>query len=129
MIIPYLTFQGDCEEAASLYTSVLGGKIEHLSRFTDETGGPALAGKVMHMEMSFGHGSIACADQAEPVRHGESIKLMVHCASEAEANRIFDAFAAEGQAIQRLTPHPPPGDGGMGGLVRDKYGYVWILTA
>ena len=131
MILPYLAYQGNCEEAMALYTSVLGGKIEHLSRFTAETGGPALAGKVMHMQVSFGQGegAICCADQEGPVEHGESIKLLVHCASAAEADRIFDALAAQGKAIQRLTPHPPPDDGGLGALVQDKYGYVWILTA
>ena len=129
MIIPYLVYQGDCEEAVALYTSVLGGKIEYLSRYTVDTGGPALAGKVMHMQVSFGQGAICCADQAEPVGHGDSMKLLVHCASAAEADKIFDALAAGGKAIQRLTPHPPPDDGGMGALVQDKYGYIWILTA
>jgi len=70
-----------------------------------------------------------CADQAEPVQHGESVRLLVHCATVAEADRIIDGFGAEGKVIQRFTPHPPPDDAGMGALVQDKYGYVWILTS
>jgi uncharacterized glyoxalase superfamily protein PhnB len=54
---------------------------------------------------------------------------MVHFLTRAEAERCFDALAEGGQALQRLTPHPPPDDGGMGALVRDKFGYKWILTA
>jgi uncharacterized glyoxalase superfamily protein PhnB len=54
---------------------------------------------------------------------------MVHFLTRAEAEKCFDALAEGGQTLQRLTPHPPPDDGGMGALVRDKFGYKWILTA
>ena len=129
MVIPYLSFQGNCEEALHFYASVFGGKVEYLSRYTKETGSPPLVGKVMHAQVSIGKGAIAGADHEGPVRHDESIKLMVHCASASEAQTYFDALAESGHAIHRLTPHPPPDDGGMGALVRDKYGYAWILTA
>ncbi len=49
MIIPYLLFHGTCDEAIKLYTSVLGAELKRLSRYTAQTGGPAIAGKVMHM--------------------------------------------------------------------------------
>lgn len=129
MIIPYLLFEGNCEEAIALYTKVFGGKTQHLSRHSEETGGPKLSGKVMHAQVSFGESAICCSDQSEPVRHSEAIRLLVHCGSAAEANAAFEALAAEGQALQPLTPFPPPDDDGMGALVRDKYGYEWILTA
>ncbi len=129
MIVPYLSFQGNCEEAIALYASVLGGKVEHLSRFTEHTGGPALCGKVMHMQMSFDGGAICGADQYGPVEHGKAVSLLIHCKNAAEANGILNAFAAEGETLQHLTPHPPPDDGGMGALARDKFGYIWILTA
>lgn len=129
MIIPYLSFQMDCEQAIALYSEVLGGKVEYISRFTEQTGSPALVGKVMHMQMSFAGGALSGADQEEPVEHGKAMSLLVHCESADEANRILDAFAIGGQVLQRLTPHPPPDDGGMGALVRDPFGYTWILSA
>ena len=129
MIIPYLAFQGDCEEAIGLYLKVLGGRIEFLSRFTEATGGKALAGMVMHVEARIGEGVLSAGDRPEPVEHTDAVRLMVHCATAAEADRIIGAFGAEGKVLQRLMPHPPPDDGGLGGLVRDKYGYTWILTA
>jgi len=128
VIIPYLTYPGNCEEAIALYTSVLGGKATYLSRWTKETGGCALAGKVMHAQVSFGHGAICCGDQDGPVNHGDAMRLLVHCKGAAEARRIMDAFAAGGKVIEPLTPHPPPDDAGMGALVQDRFGYVWILT-
>ncbi len=130
MIMPYLHFRGDCEEALGFYASVFGGKIEALSRFTRETGTEALAGKVMHAYVSLGGmGGLSGADQEDEITHGDSMQLLVHIGTRAEAERIFDALAKEGHAINRLTPHPPPDDAGMGALVRDKYGYTWILTA
>ncbi len=130
MLMPYLCFQGNCEEAFAFYASVFGGKVEALSRFTRETGTEALVGKVMHAYVSLGRsGGVSGADQEETVVHGEAMKLLVHLASAAEAQRIYDGLAAEGHEIARLAPHPPPDDGGMGALVQDKYGYVWILTA
>lgn len=130
MIMPYLVYQGNCEEALRFYASIFDGKVEALSRYTAETGGPALDGKVMHAYVSFGaRGGISAADQAEPVKHDDAMQLLVHCTSLSEAQRAMDALAEGGEVLCRLTPHPPPDDGGSGGLVRDRYGYVWILTA
>ncbi len=128
MIIPYLYFQGDCEEAIRLYCEALGGHVDYLSRYTKETGG-ALSGKVMHAEMSFGAGKLAAGDRAEPVQRNDGMMLMVHFQTAAEADRVLELFGAGGTVLQRLTPHPPPDDGGMGALVRDAYGVTWILTA
>ena len=129
MIIPYLSFQGNCEEAVKLYIAAFGGQIDYLSRYTVETGGEAMCGKVMHMELTLSGTHMACADSIEPVAKQDAIKLMVHYDTAAEANRAFELLAKGGVPIQRLTPHPPPDDGGMGALVKDPFGYTWILTA
>ncbi len=129
MIVPYLSFQGDCEEAVNLYCKVLSGKIETLSRYTETTGGKALAGKVMHVYTAVGGGAISASDHLEPVKHTDAVRLMVQYASPAEAERVIDAFGAEGEVLKRLLPHPPPDDGGMGGLVRDPFGYTWIICS
>lgn len=130
MIMPYLHYTGNCEEAFTFYADVFGGKIESLSRYTEETGGPALAGKVMHAYVALRGGyGVSGADQAEPVQHGKSMELLVHCSTVEDAQNIYDRFAEEGIEISKLEPHPPPDDGGMGALVQDKYGYIWIITS
>jgi len=129
MIIPYLSFRGNCEEAIALYCRVLGGKIEYLSRYTEATGGKAFNGKVLHVEATVAGSVIAASDNRKAVEDVAAIRLMIHCATSTEADRILDALGAEGEVLQRLMPHPPPDDGGMGGLVRDKFGYMWILTS
>lgn len=129
MIIPYLTFAGNCEEAMNLYCQTLGGRVEYLSRYTKETGGEAMDGKVMHVQAAFGNGAICAGDAKNMPENTDAVRLLVHCKSAEEANTIMDAFGKDGKVLQRLMPHPPPDDGGMGGLVRDKFGYTWILTA
>lgn len=130
MIMPYLTFGGDCEQALALYASAFGGKIESLSRYTMETGGPALDGKVMHAYVSFdSRGGLSAGDVDGAISPGSAMKLLVHCDTAQDAMRILDKLAVGGHIISRLTPHPPPDDDGMGALVCDQYGYTWILTA
>lgn len=130
MVIPYLSFQGNCEEAFMRYAQVFGGKIVYLSRFSTETGSPALVGKVMHAQVDIGDGCIAGSDHETPPDHGQSVRLMVHCKTAQEAQTCIDGLSEGGGAVlSGLTPHPPPDDEGMGALVRDPYGYTWILTA
>ena len=129
MIIPYLSFTGDCEKAVNAYIAILGGEILFLSRYTVQTGGEALSGKVMHVEVKVAGSVIAAGDRTKPVENRDAVRLMIHCDTSAEADRILNALGKEGEVLQRLQPHPPPDDGGMGGLVRDRFGYTWILTA
>ncbi|MBE0601910.1 MAG: VOC family protein [Firmicutes bacterium] len=129
MIIPYLLYRGDCEEAIHFYIDTFGGEILYLSRYTAQTGGDALTGKVMHVEAKVLGSVISAADSAQPVENRDAIRLMIHCATMAEADQILQAIGRDGEVLQRLLPHPPPDDGGVGGMVRDKYGYAWILTA
>ncbi|WP_206528073.1 hypothetical protein [Marinitoga sp. 38H-ov] len=35
IIIPYLNFKGNCEEAMNFYAKVFGGEITYLMRFKD----------------------------------------------------------------------------------------------
>ena len=129
MVIPYLKFPGCCEEALKMYVSALGGEIYTLSRFTAATAHhPSLIGKVMHAEASVAGGAVAGSDSVSPdIPSG--FELMVHFPSAAEADRAFDLLAEGGQALQRLTPHPPPDDGGAGAMLVDKFGIRWIVTA
>lgn len=43
MIMPYLHFNGNCEEAFKFYAEAFKGKIQHLSRFDNNPNN-----KVMH---------------------------------------------------------------------------------
>ena len=129
MIIPYLAFHGKCEEAFNRYIGIFGGRILWMSQWTKETGGPAMAGKVMHAEAEVGGSVLSGGDQEKPARHTQAFSLMVHLGSRTEAEECCRKLARGGRLLQRLTPHPPPDDGGMGALVKDAYGNTWIITS
>ena len=50
-VIPYLAFNGNCEEALNVYIQAFGGKILFLSRWTEDNFdvSPKQIGKIMHV--------------------------------------------------------------------------------
>lgn len=131
MLMPYLHFRGNCEEAFEFYASVFSGKIEGISRFSEETGPQSLLGKVMHGTVSLGEGRgfLSGSDQEELMKDGAPMELLFHCSDAGEGRLILSRFAEKGKLIQDFAPHPPPDDAGMGALVTDPYGYTWIFSA
>lgn len=53
---------------------------------------------------------------------------MVHMDSTEAAERAIGLLAQRGEILSPLKPHPKPDDGGCGSLVRDRFGYIWIIT-
>ena len=56
-IIPYLSFQGNCEEAVKAYIEAFGGEILFISRWNESNFDvtPEQVGKVMHVEFILGN--------------------------------------------------------------------------
>lgn len=128
-IIPYLSFKGNCEEAVSVYIRAFGGEIYGLSRWAEnncET--PRLIGKVMHVEFALGSTRMAGGDSADRTEVKTDISLMIHMDSETQALNAVSVLAEGGAILSPLKPHPEPDDGGCGSLVRDRFGFTWIIT-
>lgn len=131
MIIPYLHFQGNCEEAFNLYAEVFSGKIEYISRHSEQAGSPeALFGKVMHAHLSLGEmGAFDGSDWEQPLDYGNAIALIIHCKSRIKAQEIVDGLSRSGSVISDFKPNPPPDDDSLCGVVKDKFGYQWIVVS
>lgn len=128
-VIPYLSFKGNCEEAVSVYINAFGGEIIGMSHWTEknyET--PAQIGKVMHVEFNLGSTRMAGGDSVDGGEVKTDISLMIHMDSEAEALRAISVLAKSGNILSPLKPHPEPDDGGCGSLIKDRFGYTWIIT-
>lgn len=101
-IVPYLHFDGDCEEAFKLYEQVLGGKIQATFLFGQSPMasqvGPDWADKVMHTSLIVGDQSILGTD-APPqyFKHPQGFAVCIDLPSEAEAERIYPALSEGGQ--------------------------------
>lgn len=128
-VIPYLSFKGNCEEAISAYIKAFGGEIIWMSRWTEknhET--PEQIGKVMHAEFDLGSTRMAGGDSVGGGEVKTDISLMIHMDSEAEALHAISVLAEGGIILSPLKPHPEPDDGGCGSLIKDRFGYTWIIT-
>lgn len=130
VIIPYLTFNGDCEEALRTYMEAFGGEILYLSRWDRENcEGPQQIGKVMHVEFTLGGTRMGAGDNFDFSGGNIPIRLMVHMDSLEEARRAIETLAqGGGTVLSPLRPHPAPDDGGCGSMTRDRFGYSWIVT-
>lgn len=126
-VIPYLSFNGNCEDAVNAYIAAFGGEVRYLSRWAAETcRKPEQIGKVMHVEFCLGSTRMAAGDSGD-VPNG-AVKLMIHMDSMAEAQHAISILADGGTLLSPLKPHPAPDDGGCGALIRDRFEYTWIIT-
>lgn len=129
-IIPYLSFKGSCEEAIDTYIKAFGGEIYFMSRWSEDTYEvtPEQIGKVMHAEFVIGNTRMSGGDTFNCADVNTDIKLMIHLDSEEEALKAVALLAEGGAVLSPLKPHPKPDDGGCGSLVKDRFGFTWIIT-
>ena len=136
MIMPYLNFAGDCEEAFKLYQRAFDGQEPMLARYSDAPESaypdmdPAQKNKIMHGHVMLTEtGGISGADAIWPVEKGSAIHIHVYCPSPEQAEKAFQVLAEEGEVVGKLQPNPPPHDNGISGMVKDKFGFSWVLSA
>jgi len=127
-VIPYLSFDGNCEEAINTYMKIFGGEIFYLSRWDEKNcEQKSRIGKVMHAEFAVGTTHMSGGDSYD-CSETQNVKLIVHMETKADALGCIEKLLEGGTEIAPLLPHPEPDDGGMGALIKDKFGYIWIIT-
>lgn len=122
MIMPYLHFNGNCEEAFQFYAKAFGGEIQYLSRFGNEP-----KNKVMHAQVRLTEkGGISGSDTEDAIKIS-GMEILVLLPSREKVEEIIPKLAEGGTIVSGFQPHPPPDDNGGGATVLDKYGYTWFL--
>lgn len=133
----YLTFDGDCEEAFNLYKSVLGGEYAAFSRFGEmppQEGMPPLPeehkNRVMHVSLPVSKetvlmGSDTGGEWASNHVVGNNFSVSIGTDSKEEADRIFAALSADGQATM---PMDNTFWGSYFGMLTDKFGINWMVS-
>lgn len=134
--MPYLNFSGDCEEAFKLYQRAFDGQEPVVARYSDapDSAYPDMEAeqknKIMHGHVMLTEtGGISGADAIWPFEKGSAINIHAYCANVEKAQKAFDILAEEGTVVGVLQPNPPPHDDGVSGMVTDKYGFTWVLSA
>lgn len=126
---PYLFFNGRTQEALDFYRRAIGAEIVMAMRFgeaPEKAPMPVPDDKIMHAALRIGGTEIFLSDGdcsgTAPRFEGVSIALSV--ASEAEADRVFNALAEGGQVRMPLgkTFWSP-----RFGMCADRFGLGWMV--
>jgi PhnB protein len=135
MAMPYLFFNGRCEEALDFYKRTLGAEIQMMMRFKDSPekarcpdGGEPPADKVMHACVSVGGVTMMASDgmDSSGKPRFEGFSLSYQAKDEADAKRRFQALADGGQVQM------PLGETFFAksfGVVADKFGVSWMIIS
>ena len=133
-INPYIHFNGNAEEAFTLYKSVFGGDFTSLVRFKDMNfeGAPSNekeAEKIMHLALPIGkHNMLMGSDTPSQLgTHSETetrSKIFVSAETKAEADHIFKGLSQGGQVEMPMEESPW---GTYFGMFRDKFGIEWMV--
>jgi PhnB protein len=129
---PYLFYRGRCEEAINYYKAKLGAEVLMMLRFKDnpdkpgpERVSPALDDKIMHASLRINGADIMMSDgmRTGPLEF-DCMSLSLSVDTEAEADRIFNALAADGTVQMPIgkTFFSPR----FGGVI-DKFGVSWMV--
>ena len=114
-IAPCLWFDGEAEEAAEFYVSLLpNSRIDQVQR--NVTDGPAgKAGTVLVVAFTLAGQRFLALNGGTRFEYTPAISFQVDCADQAEVDRLWDALS-DGGSAERC------------GWVRDRYGVSWQIV-
>jgi len=132
----YLTFNGNCEEAFTLYRSVFGGEFPYVGRFNEmpQQEGASVSeeegNRIMHISLPISAetmlmGSDTGGEWSQHFQQGNNFSVSVGTDSKEEADRLFDGLSAGGQATM---PMNQTFWGSYFGMLTDKFGVNWMIS-
>lgn len=134
MIVPYLGFNGNTEEAFEFYKQALGGTITNIQRFGDSPAGAQVPdeqkNKIMHIALEAPDNiSLMGSDFGEFSGHtynpGNNFSLSFHPDSQQKADELFNALSSGGTVNVPMSKAPW---GDYFGMFTDKFGIKWMIN-
>ena len=131
-IVPYLFFNGCCEEAIEFYEKALGAEDLMLMRYKESPEPPppgmVPAGwdnKIMHTNLRIGNATLMASDGCSEGLNFQGFSLSLTVASETAAQRAFAALADGGEVRMPLTKTfwSP-----CFGMLADRFGVGWMVS-
>jgi PhnB protein len=129
-LVPYLQFQGDCEEALKFYKDILNGRIEIASRYDN----PAMnapegfKNKILHARFYFGKYMLFSSD-VMPTKMNEAVQSNIYISlglhDDGLAKDIFDRLSAGGKIN---VPFKKQFWGDWHGNFSDRFGIRWMVN-
>lgn len=133
---PYLTFNGNCEEAFEFYKSVFGGEFASFGRFEDmpppeegEAPSAAANNKIMHVSLPISRETTLMGSDLPPhmqaIEAGKNVSTAIGVDSKELADKLFNGLSAGGKITM------PIADmfwGDYFGMFTDKFGFHWMVS-
>jgi predicted 3-demethylubiquinone-9 3-methyltransferase (glyoxalase superfamily) len=115
-VSPCLWFDGEAEEAAEFYVSLLpDSRIETIQKNTVD--GPAgKAGSVLVVEFTLAGQRFMALNGGMRFEYTHAVSFKIDCADQAEVDRLWDALLADGGQAERC------------GWLKDRFGVSWQIA-
>ena len=115
-ITPSLWFDGQAEEAASLYTSVFpDSRVDKVVRSPADNPSTS-AGEVLTVEFTLAGQPFVGLNGGPDFKFNEAVSFVIDCEDQADVDRYTDALIAGG------------GEQGPCGWIKDKFGLSWQVV-
>lgn len=128
-LVPFITFNGTCEEAMNFYAQCLGGTITTMSRYegTPMEVPDDYKQKIMHSELVFENNHIMACDASpdQAVTHGSDFSLTINVAEVFIMDDVFKKLSAGGNVTMPLQD---TFWGARFGMFIDKFGIRWMFN-
>ena len=135
-INPYLTFNGNCEEAFNFYKSVFGGDFAYVGRFNQMPPNEAKpmseeeGNKIMHISLPISNETVLMAsDSSDDYGHattiGNNFSISINAKSQDEADRLYNGLSQGGNQVM---PMSKTFWGSYFGMFTDRYGINWMVS-
>jgi len=133
---PYLTFNGNCEEAFSFYKSAFGREFFYIGRYKDvpspdrQTFQVESDDKIMHVTLPISKETILMGcdspdNSGQGIILGNNISLSISTDSKDEADRLFKELSIGGQIKMSMNQ---TFWGAYFGVFTDRFGITWTIS-
>ena len=115
-ISPCLWFDGEAEEAARFYVSLLpDSRIDRIQK--NLVDGPAgKAGTVLVVQFTLAGQEYMALNGGMRFEYTHAVSFKIDCADQAEVDRLWEALSSNGGSAERC------------GWLRDRYGVFWQIV-
>ena len=115
-ISPCLWFDGEAEEAAKFYVSLLpDSRIDKIQK--NPVDGPAgRAGTVLVVQFTLAGQEYMALNGGMRFEYTHAVSFKIDCKDQAEVDRLWDALSSNGGSVERC------------GWLRDRYGLYWQIV-
>ena len=115
-ISPCLWFDGEAEEAAKFYVSLLpDSRIDKIQK--NPVDGPAgRAGTVLVVQFTLAGQEYMALNGGMRFEYTHAVSFKIDCKDQAEVDRLWDALSSNGGSVERC------------GWLRDRYGLSWQIV-